>query len=401
LKRLRVTILGAGFAGLACANALDARRFAVTLVDRRPAFEFLPNIHELVSNVKRPGDLRLPLADAMRAIDHRFLRGEVTHIDPELRRVRVGRRSLDADFLVVALGAAEADYGVTGVREHALGFKSVDAVRHIHRRLEAVADGRDSRVSIVGGGLEGVEALGEVLRRYRGRLRLVRIVEAQEHLLPGTPEAVQRHIEALCRAHDVELCLGERVERITARGIVLGSGRRRSDVTIWTGGPAPAPLLAESGLAEAGSWIKVRRSLEHERFPGIFVAGDAAQPPTPVSEQAYHALDMGRRVAANLERAADGKRPRAYRPSPKPTLLAFGDMDTVLITERVALAGPALAVGKEGVFTGVMAGLDRRTARQRGAAAVERGLRASQRLLWPSLRDLATLRRRAHLKLLK
>jgi hypothetical protein len=79
--RPRVLILGGGFAGLAAATELRADRFDVTLVDRRRAFEFLPNIHELLSGVKSPELLRLPLDEVVERAGHRFVRDTVTAID--------------------------------------------------------------------------------------------------------------------------------------------------------------------------------------------------------------------------------------------------------------------------------------------------------------------------------
>ena len=54
----KVVIVGANFAGLACAMKLS-RRYDVTVLDASPHFEFLPNIHELLSGVKTPDLLRL------------------------------------------------------------------------------------------------------------------------------------------------------------------------------------------------------------------------------------------------------------------------------------------------------------------------------------------------------
>ncbi|MEM9759599.1 MAG: FAD-dependent oxidoreductase [Pseudomonadota bacterium] len=401
MNRPEVLIVGGGFAGLACANGLDAGRFAVSLVDARRAFEFLPNIHELLSAVKRPADLRLPLQEAMQAQGHRFVHGRVSSLDPASRQIRVGRRRMTADYLVLAPGAVDADYGIEGVRQHSLGFKSVDELRAIRRRLQAMAGGPASRVVIIGGGLEGVEGLGEILRAYEGRLRSVVLVEAQQRLLPGNRPGVHKHLARLCAQHDVTLHLGDPVRRITAKTVLLTSGRRlRSDATIWTGGPAPPPLLAAAGLAREGEWAPVKATLEARGFPRVFVAGDASAPPAPLRKQAYHAIDMGRSVAANISRHAQGERLRRFRPAGKPTLLSFGDIDTLLLTERLGLAGPALAAGKEAVFATVMAGLDRRDARRRGGAVLERSLRASQRLLWPSIRDLGKLRRGTRLKTL-
>ena len=247
--RARVIIAGGGFAGLACANALDHRQFDVTLIDRRKAFEFTPNIHEIVSGVKRAKDVRLDYREALAARQHRFIRGDVSSIDPEERIVRVGRRTLRADNLVLAFGAIDATYGIEGVEPHTLPFKDAEHTTAIHRALEqALRAGEQPKVWIVGAGLAGVEAVGEVLRSYRGQLGSLGLIEARAALLPALTSSVGDHVASLCGEQDVECVTGDPVARITAKTIVLKSGRRlRSDITIWTGGPAAPPLLEKSG----------------------------------------------------------------------------------------------------------------------------------------------------------
>ncbi len=55
--RPRVAIVGANFGGLRAAQELGSE-FDVTVFDPSPWFEWLPNIHELVSRAKRPADLQ-------------------------------------------------------------------------------------------------------------------------------------------------------------------------------------------------------------------------------------------------------------------------------------------------------------------------------------------------------
>ncbi|GAB5413892.1 MAG: NAD(P)/FAD-dependent oxidoreductase [Congregibacter sp.] len=401
--RPRVLILGGGFAGLACANALSADQFAVSLVDAKADFEFLPNIHELLSGVKKPRQLRLPLAAALRARGHRFVRGRIDRIDPSERRANIGAKTLRGDYLVVALGSADATFGVSGVAEHSFGFKSVEQCAAIRARLQSLAKARRAaNIVIVGGGLEGVEALGEILRAYRESAMHITLVEARERLLPEASTGVSKHIAALARHHSVELLLSDPVKRITAKTVALQSARRlRSDLTIWTGGPRPPDLLAESGLGASNSWSPVDRCLQHTEFKNVFIAGDSAKTPFDLSKQAYHAMDMGRAVARNIQYSGKGQGPRAYRPSPKPTLLAFGDVDTVLTTPQGSLAGPALAAGKEAVFAGVMAQLDQRPMARRLEAAVDRGKTANKELLWPRLKSWNALKKQARLKPIK
>ncbi len=399
--RPRVLVLGGGFAGLSCALALPPSRFSVTLVDRSPAFEFLPAIHELVSGLKTPAALRLPLKPVLAREGHRFRRGEVTGIDTAARCVQLARGSLRYDILVVALGAADADFGVSGVREHAIPFKSVAQCAAIGKRLRGLLrEPRPGRVTIVGGGLEGVECLGEVLRARGDRELPVTLVEAGPRLLPAAPGPVGRHLAAHCEAAGVELLCCEAVERVTAKTVKLAGGRRlRSALTIWTGGPAPRPLLAESGLAAPGRWAAVADNLRLEGADDVFIAGDSGELPRPLARQAYHALAMGRHCAREIERAERGRAPRAFRPAEKPQLIAFGERDCVLLQGRHALASPGLSLAKEAIFQAVMAQLDQRPLPDRLAGVLRRGVAAAPAMAWP-LPRLGELRRRGRLKVL-
>ena len=120
-RRKRVVILGGGFAGLAAALELRPDRYQVTLIDRSRWFEFLPNIHELLSGVKTPDLLRLPLDRCVRRAGHRFVRDRVLGIDPVARKVSTERRrtGIGYDVLILALGGVDATRGVAGVVEHA------------------------------------------------------------------------------------------------------------------------------------------------------------------------------------------------------------------------------------------------------------------------------------------
>jgi NADH dehydrogenase len=296
----------------------------------------------------------------------------------------------------------DATRGVPGVAEHAFPFKSVEHCDRIGRRLTRLAARRrPTRVVIVGGGLEGVEALGEILRRHRESDVHVTLVEARERLLPEAPASLDGHVRKLCARHAVEFALGVPVQRIEAGAVVLGDGRAlTSDLTIWTGGPAPPALLAECGLAPRGGWAPVESTLQSRSHPGIFVVGDAADLPAPLPKQGYHALDMGVCAARNAERFLAGRTLLPFRPSGKPTLISFGDLTCFLVIGERAVAGPSLAAAKESVFELVMAQLDSGSGWRRLPRMADRAQRAARLLLWPSVSSLAALRRQHRLSVL-
>jgi NADH dehydrogenase len=140
--------------------------------------------------------------------------------------------------------------------------------------------------------------------------------------------------------------------------------------------------------------------LQSKGHPEIFVTGDAADLPTPLSKQGYHALDMGVGAARNAERLLARRALTPFRPSAKPTLISFGDLTCFLVAGKLALAGPSLGVAKEAVFELVMAQLDAQPLWSRLPRVVQRADRAVRALFWPTVSSLEALRRQGRLSLL-
>ncbi len=383
--RKKVLIIGANFAGLACAMKLSSR-FAVTVIDASPHFEFLPNIHELLSGVKTAELLRLPRARILHRLGHHFVEDTVTGIDASSGVVTsAAGETFDFDACVVAVGGVNNTYGLPGVEQFTLPFKSVEDCALIGSRLEGLVDaGKSKSVAIVGGGLEGVEALGEILRRYRHCSNFsLHLVEGSNALLPGSAPALGREIQRRCDPYPVTFHMGDQVKAVTKTRVKLASGKSlKADLTLWTGGAAPAPLLFASGLSERrDAWAAVDQSLQSRAFANVFVIGDAASLPFAVSKQAYHALDMGSHAAGNVQRFLNGSSLRPFKPGPEIGLISLGDIDTYLTIGKRVFAGPALAAAKELIFQANMARLDPPL---RFPAAME-----LQARYWQGIRELA------------
>jgi len=384
-KRRRIAIVGGNFAGLTAAIKLS-RRYAVTVIDANKHFEWMPNIHEILSSVKTPRGLRLDRAAIVAQAGHRFLRDRVTVLQPAQRRlVTAAGHELEFDACIVAVGALWNTHHVPGVARHALPFRSVADGLAIERRLHAlVQQGTPLRIVIAGAGISGIEALGEILRRHRDDASLsIEVVEAGARLLPGLPPALDADLRRLCAPYAVKFHTSTTIARVTARGVRLGDGARlRSELTLWTAGLAPPALLRASGLAPPPQiWADVHQTLQSRRADNTFVVGDAAQLPHAVGKQAYHAIDMGALAAANVTRFLAGRPLKPFKPAPKPVLIAFGDLQTYLVAGRTVVASKVLAGAKEGVFQHFMA--------QMAPGGVLTSWPATANRLWQGWRELA------------
>jgi NADH dehydrogenase FAD-containing subunit len=384
-QRQRVVIVGANFAGLTAAIKLS-RRHDVTVIDPSQHFEWVPNIHEILSSVKTPQGLRLDRAAIVAQAGHRFLRDTVTELQPADGRLVTARgHELAFDSCIVAVGALWNTHHLPGVARHALPFRSVADGQAIEQRLHAlVQQGQPLRIVIAGGGISGIEALGELLRRYRNEASLsVDVVEATDRLLPGLPPALDADLRRLCEPYAVNFRTSATIARVSAKGVLLADGTRlRSSLTLWTAGLAAPPLLRASGLAPRPQvWADVHPTLQSRRFDNTFVVGDAAQLPQPVGKQAFNAIDMGSLAAVNVSRSLAGRALKPFKPVPKPMLVAFGDLQTYLVAGRRVLASRMLAAAKEGVYQVFMA--------QTGPSGLLRALPSASGRLWQSWRQLA------------
>ncbi len=350
--RPHIVIVGGNYAGLAAAGALDPKRVHVTLLDANPMAEWLPNVHELLSRRKTAGQLQRSRQALLSARGHHFLCARVTAIDRARQSLLTAEgQHLDYDLLLLATGSEAHDHGIPGVAEHAFFPRSVAQCTRINNaltRLAALPAGRD--VVIAGGGIEGLEMLGEILQRFGpgGRLKL-HLVERSAQLFSRFPGLHQRLSDAM--QHQVQVHTGSRIARVQADSVELENGLSLpSRLTIWSTGRRSQPLPAAAGLAADGADAPVTSTLQSPHDARIFIAGDAAQLTQPLQKQAFYAQDTGRFAARNMQALLDGRSLRAFQARHKPVVMSFGDRDGVMFYGQYALASPALIALKEGIY---------------------------------------------------
>ena len=392
-KRKRITIVGGNFAGLTAAIKLS-RHHVVTVIDPSEHFEWLPNIHEILSGVKTPQGLRLDRIAIVEQAGHRFLRDRVTVLQPaQCRLATAGGCELGFDACIVAVGALWNTHHTPGADRYAMRFRSVaDALAIEHRLHMLVQQGKPLRIVIAGGGISGIEALGEILRRHRDDASLsVELVEASAQLLPGLAAALDADLRRLCEPYAVKFRTGTTIASVSPKGVRLTDGTRlRSELTLWTAGLAPPALLCESGLARPPQvWADVHQTLQSRYFDNTFVVGDASQLPQAVGKQAYNAIDMGALAVANVAHLLAGRTLKPLVPAPKPLLIAFGDLQTYLVAGSSVLASTVLAGAKEGVYQLFMSQMAPNGVLNSLPAAVGRLWQSWHKLALPQLLSLA------------
>ncbi len=334
-----ILILGGGFAGAWVARILGKRGREATIVNHENFMLFASLLPEAASGSLEPRHVVVPLR--MMCPRSEVIVGHAGGLDATQGSVQVETEeeliTVRYEQLVVAFGSVARALPIPGLKEHALGFKSLeDAIRlrnHVLRRLEAAAAAstaghrrRELTFVFVGAGYAGVEALAELHELVRDALRYYPeladepqrwiLVDAAPKILPEIPTGLGEYAAARLAKRGIDIRVGTTLTSLEPYAATLSDGEKISTGTlVWTAGVQAHPALAELGLpVDDRGRVRVDELLRVEGHENIWALGDGAripnqatpgQPDPPTSQ---HALRQARRLAKNLSGT-----PKAYR----------------------------------------------------------------------------------------
>lgn len=371
----RIVILGGGYGGLICARALrthlSPQQAAISIVNRHPSHQIVTELHRLAAGNVSQHAVSLPLDRLLKrkAIDVKV--EAVSSIDIQGGKVRTDSgESCEYDVLVLALGSETNYFGIPGLQDHSFSLKSVaDANRiraHIEnqvRQYKITGSPSDLTFVVGGGGLSGVELIGELADELPGICRQhgvsysgvrLYLIEAMSGILPMfPPNLTQRAISSL-EARGVRFLLGCPVAGMRDGAVTLKDGTViKTGTFVWTGGVKGNQLIANCGIEVERGRAKVNPFLQSVSHPSIFLAGDCAvvsdYSGRPYPPSAQLAIQMGRAAGDNISAWIRGGRMTVFRPQLAGTIVSLGRKDGIgtIGKRQIALKGKPASVMKK------------------------------------------------------
>jgi sulfide:quinone oxidoreductase len=142
--RTRITVLGAGFAGLELSTILSeslGNEIEVTMIDKGDAFVFGYSKLDVMFGRTSLDAVRLPYKNFVKP-GVRLLQETVTAIDPITRHVTTNAGAYDCDYLVVALGVGYDFAATPGLAEGGNEFYSEAGAESLCRILPNFSKGK-------------------------------------------------------------------------------------------------------------------------------------------------------------------------------------------------------------------------------------------------------------------
>jgi len=347
-----VVIVGGGFGGLYTALALAARKGhpPILLIEPNERFLFLPLLYELLSGELRSWEIAPRYDSLLAGKGVAWLQDRVSLINSNTKTVETqsGRR-LNFSRLVIATGAATNSFGIPGVEEHSLGFRTLADVEKLQQLVEQLRQHRRplQRIAVVGAGASGVELACKLADSLEGAA-VVELIERGSNLLPAAKAFNREQAKLALQRKDIRLRCHTEVVAVGGDHLELhgpqGPERLATNGVIWTAGLRfEAPPIEPNPAAKANGRLACQADLQVFGHPPLFAIGDIAQldgvDPVPTTAQvAFQQADC---LAANLLRSLANEPLEPFHFKDLGEMMSLGKGEAALTGGGFTLAGPA------------------------------------------------------------
>jgi NADH dehydrogenase len=392
----KILILGGGFAGVSTAQylekALTAEEASISLINRENYFVYQPMLAETISGSINFTDIVSPIRDLCPRT-HLILR-EVEEIDLERKIViaspgfRPRRLEIPYDYLIICLGSITNYYGIPGMLENAMPFRTlVDAVAVRNRAIHCLEEADNALTDatlrkqlltfvVGGGGFSGVEVVAELndflsraARKYSRidakEIRCV-LVHSGERILPEMDEKLGVFAQKLLAKRGVEIILKDRLVGATSEKAILKSKVEIACKTVVSTVPsAMPPILEKLDCAKDKGRVLVNGQLAVSGHEGaVWAIGDCASMKTakgnPVPPTAQHAIREATVVGKNIVAEIKGGERVVFAFEGLGKLGALGHNSAVAEIFGVKLSGYLAFVMWRSIYLMKMPGLNRK-----------------------------------------
>jgi len=358
----KVVILGAGFGGLTAARALS-KHAEVVLIDRHNFQTFLPLLYQVSTAGLAADHVAYPIRGALRKTNVQFRMGTPKKLNAAASELTLtDGQVIKYDHLVIALGSTTADFGIAGVKENALGMKTVGEALTIRSEVmrsyedmcrQGNKDNLD--IAIVGGGPTGVEMAGAFAELVRGPLRSdyadaanrvrVSIIEAGPRLVPSFSESLSNKTQKDLEKLGVKVLTNTSVKEVLPDSILTLDGNTiQANTTVWAAGVKGVPVMDLLHLPVTRGRIDVSSTLQVTGYENVWAIGDIAgavgADGVPLPMVAPVAMQQGRFLAKQIQALTAAKPLENFKYKDKGSMATIGRHKAIVEVKGIRISGP-------------------------------------------------------------
>jgi sulfide:quinone oxidoreductase len=307
----KITIIGAGFAGLTAVRILRKRNKTckITLISPKAELVYMPSLIWVPSGNAKKKDIIVPLDNFFKRMNVIHIPSKVTGLENKGRCVITEQGSVENDVLIIASGG-QFIKKLPGI-EHAItpceGLKSVEEIRDKIRTIQtgniAIGfSGNPKEPSAMRGGpmFEFLFGLDTQLRQEgrRDKFSLTFFTPAAK---PGARlgEKAVKGLSNEMKKRSIKTHLGHKIKAFEVDKVITEGGDFPADLILFMPGMTGNKWFDNTELMRSEGGLLRADSFCQTSLDGVFVAGDSGSFPGPdwMPKQA-HMADLQAEAAA-------------------------------------------------------------------------------------------------------
>ena len=318
----KITIVGAGFAGLSAVRQLrkQDKNCEITLIAPNAELHYLPSLIWVPSGLRKREDIIIPLGNFFRRMNVNFHQGSVTGLRDAGRTVETDNGDVSNDGLIIASGGRFIKK-LPGIENAITPCEGITAAEKIRDRLVEMEGGtiafgfagNPKEPSAMRGGPMFEFLFGtDTLLRKQGRRDKFDLVFFSPAPKPGNrlgPKAVGKLLGEM-KKRGVKTYLGEKMKAFESNKVITEGAEFDADLIIFMPGMTGNKWFDNSDLPRSeGGLIKANEHCKVETMDAVYVAGDSGSFPGPdwMPKQAHMADLQAEAAAKNLHAELNGQ----------------------------------------------------------------------------------------------
>jgi len=327
---LRVVVIGGGVGGAELVrNAATKWGTDLVLVEPKDRIECQALYPDYLGGKIEIKDMTAPLEPFCRKMNAIHVKDRALKVDFSDKRVVCEENDLDYDILVIAPGAVQNYFGVKGAEK---AF-SINTLEETVKARKFVEKNHPKKIAIIGSGPTGIETACFLAENTDCTIY---IIEMMDRPLPTLSKNASDLMDEILKGKGVEVLTNKRVESIRDDGVTFADGGSLDcEMTIWTAGIRPAPLIESLDLPKKSGWLLCDQYLRVQGHEDIFAIGDCAWIEIGgklATKTGMEAEIQAKHTARNLARVAKGEDLKPY------SIRASTDSPVALITTGCSCA---------------------------------------------------------------
>lgn len=280
----KLVLLGGGYGNMRLLRELLPHHlpddWTITLIDKVPYHSIKTEYYALAAGTISDQDVRVSFPEEQK-LNVQY--GEVTNIDLDEKLVHVAHSEpISYDQLVIGLGCEDKYHNIPGADLYTHSIQSIGKARDTSQTLNNLS--ANSVVSIVGGGLSGIELASE-LRESRPDL-IIKLFDRGKTVLSSFPERISLYVQNWFASNGVEVVNEANITKVEEGLLYNNDHPVSTDVIVWTAGIQPNKIIQSMNIEKDRQGRAILTPYHTiPQYEDVYVVGDCASLPHAPSAQ--------------------------------------------------------------------------------------------------------------------